>query len=178
VYTDFLSMYPTVNSLMDLWRLVTAEEIQVVEHCHASIEAFLGQLSSKQLFDPATWRNLTGIVQVIPNGDILPSRCKYNPETNDWQVGLNYLYSENDDPKNALWFSLPDVVASVLLKKGRIPREANTDPAARLDRSGPSTAGFFSRCDRTARPLVAPFRSYASRKRSVEQSAQSLSECS
>jgi len=26
VYTNFLSMYPTVNSLMDLWRFVTALE--------------------------------------------------------------------------------------------------------------------------------------------------------
>ena len=32
VYTDFLSMYPTVNSLMDLWRFVTAGEIKLVEH--------------------------------------------------------------------------------------------------------------------------------------------------
>ncbi len=29
VYTDFLSMYPTVNSLMGLWRFVTAREIRV-----------------------------------------------------------------------------------------------------------------------------------------------------
>src|SRR5207245_6633963 len=29
VYTDFLSMYPTVNSLMDLWRFVTARKIKV-----------------------------------------------------------------------------------------------------------------------------------------------------
>ncbi len=28
VYTDFLSMYPTVNSLMDLWSFVTAREDQ------------------------------------------------------------------------------------------------------------------------------------------------------
>jgi DNA polymerase type B, organellar and viral len=33
VYTDFLSMYPTVNSLMGLWQFVTAREITIVEHC-------------------------------------------------------------------------------------------------------------------------------------------------
>ena len=32
VYTDFLSMYPTVNSLMNLWRFVIADKINVVEH--------------------------------------------------------------------------------------------------------------------------------------------------
>ena len=30
VYTDFLSMYPTVNALMGLWRYVIAEEISIV----------------------------------------------------------------------------------------------------------------------------------------------------
>ena len=30
VYTDFLSMYPTVNALMGLWRFVVAENVSVV----------------------------------------------------------------------------------------------------------------------------------------------------
>ncbi len=55
------------------------------------------------------------------NGDILPSRAKYNPESNDWQVAVNYLYARNKDPKDALWFSLPDVAASVLLS-GKVPK--------------------------------------------------------
>lgn len=42
VYTDFHSMYPTVNSLMGLWRFVTAREIKVVEHCTRKIHDFLG----------------------------------------------------------------------------------------------------------------------------------------
>ena len=46
VYTDFLSMYPTVNSLMDLWRFVTAREIRIVDHCPSEIEAFLHQLAA------------------------------------------------------------------------------------------------------------------------------------
>ena len=45
VYTDFRSMYPTVNSLMNLWRFVTAGEIKVVPDCGAEVEAFLGQLN-------------------------------------------------------------------------------------------------------------------------------------
>jgi len=32
VYTDFLSMYPTVNSLMGLWKFVTARKIKVRAH--------------------------------------------------------------------------------------------------------------------------------------------------
>ena len=53
VYTDFLSMYPTVNSLMDLWRFVTAREIKVVEHCQTEIEAFLSRLTADDLFNAA-----------------------------------------------------------------------------------------------------------------------------
>jgi hypothetical protein len=122
VYTDFLSMYPTVNSLMDLWRFVTAREIRVVEHCQNEIIAFLQTLTANpaDLFKPETWKRLTAFVQVIPDGDILPSRGRYHSESNDWQVAVNHLYADRNDPTQALWFSLPDVVGSVLFT-GRIP---------------------------------------------------------
>src|SRR5262249_29193003 len=50
VYVDFLSMYPTVNSLMDLWRFVIARKIRVVEHCQGEIEQFLRTLTPEKLF--------------------------------------------------------------------------------------------------------------------------------
>jgi hypothetical protein len=121
VYTDFLSMYPTVNSLIDLWRFVTAREIIVVKDCKAEIETFLGSLSARNLFKPAAWKRMAGFVKIVPNGDILPSRGKYNLETKDWQVAVNYLYAEDNNPNQGLWFSLPDVAAFVLLT-GRIPK--------------------------------------------------------
>lgn len=121
VYTDFLSMYPTVNSLMGLWQFVTAEEIRVVEHCGAEIQAFLGRVCADSLFKPETWKHLTGFVKIIPDGDILPTRGKYSVETNDWQVAVNHLYADSAKPSHALWFSLPDVVVSVL-ETGRVPK--------------------------------------------------------
>jgi hypothetical protein len=42
-------------------------------------------------------------------------------ESNDYQVGLNYLYAPSDKPEDGLWYALPDLAASVLLT-GRIPR--------------------------------------------------------
>jgi hypothetical protein len=122
VYTDFLSMYPTVNSLMDLWSFVTAREIGIIEHCQAEIETFLRHVAADHLFNPATWKQLTAFVRIIPDGNILPSRGRYSIQSNDWQVAVNHLYAGNDSPDDALWFSLPDVVASVLLNNGRIPR--------------------------------------------------------
>jgi len=59
-------------------------------------------------------------VRIIPAGDILPSRVQYNIETNDWQVAVNHIYAKNPDRQDALWFSLPDVVASVIYT-GRVP---------------------------------------------------------
>jgi hypothetical protein len=134
VYTDFLSMYPTVNSLMDLWRFVTARKITVVEHCQREITELLQHLTANaaDLFKPGTWKHLTAFVQVIPAGDVLPSRGRYNMESNDWQVALNHIYADPNDSTQALWFSLPDVVASVLLT-GRVP---NIIDAFRIEARG------------------------------------------
>src|SRR5215472_5792641 len=111
VYCDFLSMYPTVNSLMNLWQFVVADEIKLAEHCEAEIHDFLTRLRAGDVFNPAIWKQLTGFVQIIPDGDVLPARSKYSKESNDWQVGINHLYG---DANNAPWFSLPDAVVSVL----------------------------------------------------------------
>ena len=126
VYTDFLSMYPTVNNLMGLWSFVIAREVKVVEHCESEIIRFLTKLEPEDLFKPQMWKSLGGFVKVIPGGDILPCRAKYSVESNDWQVGVNHVYVEKTsasdlvpNPK-AFWYSLPDVVASVILTR-RIP---------------------------------------------------------
>jgi hypothetical protein len=120
VYTDFLSMYPTVNALMGLWRYVVAEEILVVPGCVSEIERFLRTITPETLFDPQTWTQLPAFARVIPDGDVLPTRAKYSLESNDYQVGLNHLYATSDDPADGLWFALPDLAASVLLT-GRVP---------------------------------------------------------
>jgi hypothetical protein len=134
VYTDFLSMYPTVNSLMDLWRFVTARKITVVDHCKHEIELFLHRLTTnpRDLFETDTWKQLPAFVRVMPDGDILPSRGRFNVETNDWQVAVNHVYADRNDSTQALWFSLPDVAASVLLT-GRAP---NIVDAFRIEAHG------------------------------------------
>jgi hypothetical protein len=121
VYLDFLSMYPTVNALMDLWRFVIADEIKVTEHCQSQVIQFLTELRPDDLFKPAMWKSLGGFVKVNPCGDILPCRAKFSTESNDWQVAINYLHGETDNSEDGLWFTLPDVVASVLLT-GKVPR--------------------------------------------------------
>jgi hypothetical protein len=127
VYTDFLSMYPTVNALMGLWRYVTAEEILVVPDCVSEIERFLRTITAETLFDPETWTKLPAFARVIPHGDVLPTRAGYSVESNDYQVGLNHLYATSDDLNDGLWFALPDLAASVLLT-GRSPYDRGSFP--------------------------------------------------
>ncbi len=111
VYVDFLSLYPTVNSLMNLWQMVTAREVKAVEDTKG-IQRFLETVTLDKLFEKDTWKELTGIVEIEPDGDILPVRAKYG-ET--WNIGLNYYYAPQQ------WYALPDVVASVLLT-GKVPK--------------------------------------------------------
>lgn len=121
VYTDFLSMYPTVNSLMGLWRYLVAEEVSVVPGNVSETVDFLRTISPETLFDPQTWTRLPAFARVIPDGDILPTRATYSVESNDYQVALNHLYASSDDPRDGLWYALPDLAASVLLT-GRVPK--------------------------------------------------------
>jgi hypothetical protein len=164
VYVDFRSMYPTVNALMKLWDVVTAEKILVRRNCRGEIIRFLKKISATRLFLPSTWQHLLGFVRVVADDDILPSRSKYSIESNDWQVALNYLTGLPTGKKDALWFALPDVVASVLLT-GKIPKIVD---AFRLQPRGslkglkavklrgdvlvnPNTHDFFQGCYRTTK---------------------------
>ncbi len=121
VYVDFLSMYPTVNSLMGLWRFVTAREIRVVTNCVTEIEKLLQACarSPDEWFTPTQWPQLTAFVRVVPNGDVLPVRGKFSVAAHDWQVAIPYLYA-GDAPNDSVWYALPDVVASVILT-GQVP---------------------------------------------------------
>jgi hypothetical protein len=143
VYVDFLSMYPTVNGLMDLRRFLVARKVRVIEHCQAEIDKFLRTLTPEKLFRPDTWKRLPAFVKLIPNGDLLPSRGKYSVASNDWQVALNYLYAPDHEPSKGLWFSLPDVAASVLLT-GQIPLIVDAfrlDPVGKQPGVGPARLG-------------------------------------
>ena len=73
------------------------------------------------MFRPDAWKRLTGFIKIIPDGDILPTRAKYSVESNDWQVALNRLLPSTREPNEALWFSLPDAVASKILT-GKTPK--------------------------------------------------------
>jgi hypothetical protein len=115
VYCDFLSMYPTVCGLMELWQLLTARELEVDDQAADEVTRLLEDASADEFLKPDRWPELVGIAQVLPAEDVLPVRARYGPSPS-WQIGLNYLSSSEP-----LWYPIADLVASKILT-GKAPR--------------------------------------------------------
>ncbi|WP_135609414.1 DNA polymerase [Methanococcoides sp. AM1] len=111
---DFTSMYPTVTMVLDLWKFIIAEKLQK-EDATSEIKELLSKVSLEYLQNKENWEDFVAMVKIIPDEDILPVRMDYKGKKSTLNVGLNYLSS-----KSPMWFSLPDVISSVLLT-GKVP---------------------------------------------------------
>ena len=132
-YVDFTSMYPTVNGLLGLWNVLTATDLRI-EDATDSVRGLLDRVTLDGTFDPALWPELRGFAQVVPEGDVLPTRAHYEGGATGWQIGVNPLTSARP-----LWYALPDLAASTLLT-GRPPRILDAFrlvPGGRLGGLGP-----------------------------------------
>lgn len=116
VYLDFLSMYPTVNALMGTWDLLTARRIETVEATKAIRRLLFGPDLLDRCFRRAFWSELACLVEIEPDGEVLPVRAAYDPASLDFGIGVNPFRSGAP-----AWYTLADVVASVVLT-GRIPK--------------------------------------------------------
>jgi hypothetical protein len=113
VQTDFRSEYPTVNTLMGLWKLLTAEKVTVLDATN-EIRVFLETVRLKDCFNRDFWKSLAFFALVEPASDILPIRTLYNGRTTN--IGINCLSSPEP-----IWYSGPDLIASTLIS-GRPPK--------------------------------------------------------
>jgi transcriptional regulator with XRE-family HTH domain len=113
LYCDFLSMYPTVCTLMGLWRFVIANGV-AWRDATAQTQAFLDDLEPADMMECAAWSRLTTLVQLRPEDDILPVRARYAGDQS-CNIGVNRLTSETP-----LWYTLADVIASKVLR-GKAP---------------------------------------------------------
>ena len=116
VHTDFLSMYPTVCTLMGLWSFVRSKGVTHRDDTKAVI-ALLARPRDElveMLRTKDGWKGLSALVQVKPKGDLFPIRARY-PGNDTLNICLNYLSA--DEPQ---WFTLADVLASKVLT-GRTP---------------------------------------------------------
>jgi hypothetical protein len=148
VYVDFASMYATVNTLMRLWRLLTALRIEIIDATE-EVRKLLNSVTLDDCFKAEVWERLKFFGLIEPRGDILPTRARYSGEA--YTIGINPLTC--DKP---LWFAGPDLVASTLLsgKPPKVLRAFKLVPKGRQSRlrsvrlSGeipidPATADFF-----------------------------------
>jgi hypothetical protein len=107
-------MYPTVCTLMGLWRFVTAEGMTWQQSTEAT-QQYLDEITLGMLQMQDTWKQLTTLVQVLPGQDIFPIRAKYGGDA-QYTIGLNVLTSESP-----FWYTLADCIASKLLT-GKSPK--------------------------------------------------------
>ncbi len=150
VLCDFLSMYPTVCTLMGLWRFVTAEGM-TWRDATDEVRSFLNAVSLADLQHRETWAKMIALVRVAPDDDIFPVRAKYEDE-GQATIGLNYLTAEQP-----LWFTLADCIASKLLT-GRAPRvaEALAFEPGQLQ-SGLKSVAIAGNCDHRVNPVQDDF---------------------
>lgn len=120
-YCDFLSMYPSVNTLMRLWQFVIANGISETD-ATIDVRNILETWTAQELQNPENWQRLNAIVQIVPDDDVLPVRAIYgdqlprNEENRVANIGLNRLTCEAP-----LWFTLADCIASKILT-GKAPK--------------------------------------------------------
>lgn len=151
ILCDFLSMYPTVCTLMGLWRFITADGM-TWRDATAETAAFLETVDIEMLQSQAVWPELTTLVRVLPHGDVFPVRAGYSGESQS-TIGANHLSGDT-----ALWFTLADCIASKLatgktpqvveavayspgpMQAGLRPVDIAGNPEYRVD---PATTDFF-----------------------------------
>jgi hypothetical protein len=104
---DFLSMYPTVGTLMQLWRFVIATGIKSSDATKRA-QSILESVTLADLGSPRIWPSLVMLVRIKPDAEIVPVRAHY-ADAQQATIGLNYYTS--DSPQ---WFTLADCIASKL----------------------------------------------------------------
>jgi hypothetical protein len=113
---DFTSMYPTMCILMGLWDFITCDHIEQQE-CTKEITNFVQSANLDDFKRKETWTKLPVLVQITPDNDILPIRCRFDGKP-AYNIGDCYVSSKNDV---RLWYALPDVINSKL-RTGEAPK--------------------------------------------------------
>ena len=113
LYCDFRSMYPTVCTLMGLWRFVIAQGFDWSDWTDDA-RHLLEAVSLTDLQKQSFRKSLTVLVQIEPEDDVLPVRTAYDGKSRT--IGLNHLGAEF-----SMWFTLADCIAAKLFT-GRAPK--------------------------------------------------------
>lgn len=120
VYLDFLSQYPTVFVLQQLDRYLFAQGFDWHDEDPAELQRLLKRFTPEDVLDPTLWPTLDAICLVQPDGDLLPTRARYRKTqarggSGSYNLALAYRHGGP-----AQWWTLADVIASVL-ETGHVP---------------------------------------------------------
>ena len=107
VVCDATSEYPSVAVLLDLCRLLTAGEIEMVD-CTEEAQNLLHHMKPEEMLDKSSWKDLAFFALIKPSGNVLPVRSLYGKT--DTNIGINPLTSEEP-----VWYAGPDLAAAKLL---------------------------------------------------------------
>ena len=132
-YLDMTSMYPTVFILQNLWSHVIASgfdvNLSLTDHAEttAATQTWLDKITLADFQNPTTWLDLCTLVQLVPDGDILPIRADFGDSDGPDIIAISEVTG-----KEPLWYTLADVVASKLLsgKTPKIDRAIKITPKA------------------------------------------------
>ena len=117
VHVDFTSMYPAINELLGTWKLLRAASVRIIDTTDQVRELLDDERLADRCLTPGLWREIgVTLAEIEPDGDILPVRATYQPDSDDLGIGLNPLTYDG-----TLWYALPDVLAATLLGR-RAPR--------------------------------------------------------
>ena len=112
---DFLSMYPTVCTLQNLWQFVIADHIKSTDATQEIVN-FVDNFELNHVRKRDTWAKLQAIVLVEPEGDVLPIRAQFG-DKHAWNIGISHIKSA----PASMWYSLADVISSKLYT-GKSPK--------------------------------------------------------
>ena len=116
-YCDFRSMYPSVNTLMGLWRYLIAQRLEVLD-ATSWAQDFLARTTAEDCFQKTTWEQLAVLVEVEPDGELLPVRAPYSAEQAGYTIGVNPLHAT--ERVETGWYTLADCLAAKIAT-GRAP---------------------------------------------------------
>jgi hypothetical protein len=116
---DFLSQYPTVNTNMGNWEILTAKSVSFPESTR-QIRKFLKQVTLDKCFEPSFWRELRFVALIQPDDDILPVRAPFDPKDRE-HLNIADCHFTSEKP---FWSAGPEIVASII-RTGRVPHVLN-----------------------------------------------------
>jgi hypothetical protein len=131
VLLDFISMYPSVNALLGTWPLLCSERVHIRDVTARTRRLLAHPDLLERCLEPKLWRDVgVTLVELEPNGDLLPTRAHYDSASVDYSIALNPLTYQG-----RLWYMLPDVLAAAVLsplhgqrKSPRVVRALRLEP--------------------------------------------------